>query len=56
MRYAEFVEYMPYCKKVVSIGRVKWIEGSKSTGMDNSCWYLFDYSHSGPTEFYGRLI
>ncbi|MCJ8336045.1 MAG: class I SAM-dependent methyltransferase, partial [Epibacterium sp.] len=48
--------YMTYCKKVVSVGRVKWIEGSKSVGKDNCCWYLFDYEYKGPTEFYGRLI
>ncbi len=56
MHTKKSAEYMQYCKKVVSIGRVKWIEDSKSTGMDNSCWYLFDYHHEGPTEFYGRLI
>ena len=27
-------------EKVVSIGRVKWIEGTKSVGKDNCCWYL----------------
>ncbi len=27
------------------IGRVKWIEGSKHTGKDNTCWYLFDSKH-----------
>jgi hypothetical protein len=45
-----------YCAKIVSVGRVKWIEGSKNTGKDNCCWYLFDKHHRGPTEFYGRLI
>jgi hypothetical protein len=33
--------YKPFCEKVVSVGRVKWIEGSKSTGKDNCAWYLF---------------
>jgi hypothetical protein len=33
--------FKPYCAKVVSVGRVKWIEGSKSTGKDNCAWYLF---------------
>ncbi len=28
--------------KIVSVGRVKWIEGSKHKGKDNACWYLFD--------------
>lgn len=40
--------------KIVSIGRVKWIEDSAGTGKDNACWYLFDVKKSGPTEFYGR--
>ena len=41
-------------QKVVSVGRVKWIEGSKMTGKDNCCWYLFDTRHSGPAQFFGR--
>lgn len=45
-----------YCSKIVSVGRVKWIEGSKGTGKDNCCWYLFDAYKNGPTEFYGRTI
>jgi hypothetical protein len=44
----------PRCQKIVSVGRVKWIEGSKHGGKDNSAWYLFDGSHDGVTEFYGR--
>ena len=47
---------MTYCSKVVSVGRVKWIEGSKNTGKDNCCWYLFDKNCKDPTQFYGRLI
>ena len=40
--------------KIVSIGRVKWIEDSAGSGKDNSAWYLFDSKKVGPTEFYGR--
>lgn len=40
--------------KIVSIGRVKWIEDSAGSGKDNAAWYLFDKSKLGPTEFYGR--
>ena len=47
---------MSYCVKVVSVGRVKWIEGSKSVGKDNCCWYLFDALDDTPTEFYGRVM
>lgn len=33
---------LAYCPKIVSVGRVKWIAGSKHTGFDNAAWYLFD--------------
>jgi hypothetical protein len=40
---------------IVSVGRVKWIEGSKNTGKDNCAWYLFDLKNKTATEFFGRL-
>jgi len=49
------VPYLDMCRKIVTIGRVKWIEGSSNSGMDNCCWYLFDIHSVGqPTEFYGK--
>jgi len=45
--------YLKYCSKVVTIGRVKWIEGSKMTGKDDSVWYLFE-PDAKETLFYGR--
>jgi hypothetical protein len=42
------------CRKIVSVGRVKWIAGSKGPGKDNAAWYLFDCTHDGQTHFYGR--
>jgi hypothetical protein len=45
--------FLPYCRKIVSIGRVKWIEDSKMTGKDNAAWFLFDAT-PGETRFYGR--
>jgi len=47
-------QLMKRCVKIVSVGRVKWIEGSKSVGKDNCAWYLFDVNHTGKTEFIGR--
>jgi hypothetical protein len=47
-------EYMKRCHKIVPVGRVKWIEGSKHTGKDNAMWALFDVNYFGPAEFYGR--
>jgi len=29
-----------YCRKVVPVGRVSWMENG-TAGMDNCCWYLF---------------
>lgn len=40
--------------KIVSIGRVKWIEDSAGSGKDNAAWYLFDKNKKGTTEFHGR--
>lgn len=40
--------------KIISIGRVKWIEDSAGSGKDNAAWYLFDKNKHTPTEFYGR--
>ena len=43
-----------YCSKIISVGRVKWIDGSKNTGKDNCAWYLFTKDHIGATQFVGR--
>lgn len=48
-------EYMNYCKKIVSVGRLIWIEGTKTSGKDNCAWYLFDKEEC-KTEFVGRLV
>jgi hypothetical protein len=42
------------CQKIVSVGRVKWIPGTKHSGKDNAAWYLFDVNHVGPVVFHGR--
>lgn len=55
MHTKQAVPYLPRLKRVVSVGRVKWIEGSNSTGKDNCCWYLFDKHNGIPTHFYGRI-
>lgn len=46
-------ELIKRCRRIVSVGRVKWIPGSKMTGKDNCCWYLFDRFDTAP-RFYGR--
>lgn len=46
--------FMPFCQKIVAVGRVKWIPGSKTTGKDNCSWYLLDKKNKQETKFYGR--
>lgn len=46
-------QYLEYCSKIVSVGRVKWIPDSKMTGKDNCAWYLFE-DKKQETKFYGR--
>jgi hypothetical protein len=36
------VPYLRRCAKIVTVGRVKWIPGSKMVGKDDCCWYLFN--------------
>jgi hypothetical protein len=47
-------EYLPRLRKIISVGRVKWIPESNGAGKDNSAWYLFDKPSEIPTIFYGR--
>jgi len=55
MHTKQSIQYLTRLKKVVSIGRIKWIEGSSSVGKDNCCWYLFDNTDMvKPIEFWGR--
>jgi hypothetical protein len=46
--------YQHLCRKVVSVGRLIWIEGTTTSGKDNCAWHLFDARGSGPIEFVGR--
>lgn len=37
------------CSRIVPIGRVKWMPGTKNVGFDNACWYEFLPGHTeGP--------
>jgi hypothetical protein len=46
--------FLPCCSDIVTIGRQKWIEGSKHTGKDNYAWYGFDTRHKSGPVFHGR--
>ena len=56
MHTMQSVKFMTYCRKIVSVGRVKWIPNTKMTGKDNAAWYLFDQNRADTgTQFFGRL-
>jgi hypothetical protein len=48
--------YLPQCSHIVSVGRLKWIPGTKMTGKDNCCWYRFHVQHFGGPQFIGREV
>lgn len=54
MHTKQSIPYIPKLQKIVSVGRVKWIEGSASVGKDNCCWYLFHPTPTDTVEFFGR--
>lgn len=56
MHTRQAAPYLPHCKKIISVGRVKWIEDSDMTGKDNCCWYLFDGNFKGVPVFYGKIL
>lgn len=56
MHTKQAAPYLPLCRKIVSVGRVKWVEDSPHTGKDNAAWYLFDAKTIGPTRFFGRAL
>lgn len=55
MHTKQSAPFMPWLRKVVSVGRVKWIPDSKMTGKDNCAWHLFDQNSKGATVFHGRI-
>lgn len=46
--------FLPMLRKIVSVGRVKWVEGSAHTGKDNCAWHLFSATGRG-CRFVGRM-
>lgn len=48
--------YLPRLRKIVSVGRVKWIPDSKMTGKDNCAWHLFTKPSDEPATFIGRGV
>ena len=54
MHTKQAAPYLPWLRKIVSVGRVKWIADSPFTGKDNCAWYLFDQASDAPAQFVGR--
>ena len=52
MHTKQAMQYMPLCRKIVSVGRVKWF--GDTSGKDNCCWYLFSKQRTNDIKFYGR--
>lgn len=51
------IPFLPRLRKVVSVGRVRWIPGTTMDGKDNVAWYKFDFplQRDPPwAELYGR--
>jgi hypothetical protein len=55
MHTRQSAAFMSRLRKVVSVGRLKWIPDSAMTGKDNCCWYLFGQPSDEPTIFIGRV-
>jgi hypothetical protein len=51
---AQSAPYMKYCMRVLPVGRLKWIPGTKDVGKDNCAWYLF-IKHETPCTFTPKL-
>lgn len=49
------VPYLPRLRKVVSVGRLRWVEGSKDRGKDNCAWHLFTPPSRRAAAFYGQI-
>ena len=47
------IPFMPYIASIISVGRVKWIEGSQHSGKDNCAWYQVK-SVTSQTIFHGQ--
>lgn len=48
------IPYLPRLRKIVSIGRVRFIPGTKYDGKDDCAWYLFDKPSDQSPTFHGR--
>ncbi|MEM7061385.1 MAG: class I SAM-dependent methyltransferase [Pseudomonadota bacterium] len=52
MNTIQAAPHLQYCRKIVSVGRVSWMENGAG-GKEDASWFLFDRDPA-PTEFVGR--
>jgi len=55
MHTKQAIPYLKYCTDIVSVGRLIWIEGTKTSGKDNCVWFRFDRKSDGIT-FHPKLF
>lgn len=48
------IPYTPYLRTIVSVGRVRWMPGTKGDGKDDAAWHLFGEYRLAPAAFYPR--
>jgi hypothetical protein len=55
---AQAKAYLPFCERIVSAGRIRWLEGMEAdkghAPMDNCAWYLFTATRGAGPIFVGR--
>lgn len=47
--------FLRHCPKIVVIGRLKWIEGSKDDAVDDAAWFHFNVAYDGHPTFYPKV-
>jgi len=48
------IPYLANCSDIVTVGRLRWIAGTKHAGKDNYGWYRFDARHSAGPFFHAQ--
>lgn len=48
------VPFMPCCSDIAVIGRLRWLENTTMTGMQNFAWYRFDARHAAGPIFHAH--
>lgn len=48
------IPYLPRLRRIVSVGRLRWVEGTTMDAMDSCAWYLFGRPGNALPDFVGR--